>query len=244
VVSQKIVLGLLMFLILLLLPVYLPGDSKRKLIVWNVGQGQWVTVIQGEDCLHFDAGGEFAPWDAIRKLCGDKMNHIYLSHWDTDHISFVPLLARKMPACIESIGPGPVTHKKLQRIIRIPHCSETVNGLWNWRPRIGRSANDWSQVFAIDGAVIPGDSPKSQEKFWLQLLPPALAMRILILGHHGSRTSTSLGLLARLQFLRMAIASARERRYGHPHAQTVELLQRMGVPLLRTEDWGSIVLEI
>jgi competence protein ComEC len=40
--------------------------------------------------------------------------------------------------------------------------------------------------------------------------------------------------------LRVAVASARERRYGHPHQETELILRKFRVPLLRTEDWGNI----
>ena len=33
-------------------------ETAKRLIVWNVGQGQWVTWVQDKVCLHFDAGGE------------------------------------------------------------------------------------------------------------------------------------------------------------------------------------------
>lgn len=68
------------------------------------------------------------------------------------------------------------------------------------------------------------------------------SVRVLALGHHGSRTSTSKDLLKELPNLKLAIASARKRRYGHPHRETVEALGKFKVPILSTEDWGNIVI--
>jgi beta-lactamase superfamily II metal-dependent hydrolase len=44
--------------------------------------------------------------------------------------------------------------------------------------------------------------------------------------------------------LKIAISSARKAKYGHPHIETIWLLKKRGVPLLRTEDWGTIALEL
>ena len=51
-------------------------------------------------------------------------------------------------------------------------------------------------------------------------------------------------LLRKAASLRMAIASAREARYGHPHTLVKRKVRQRRVPLLRTEDWGTIHLEL
>jgi competence protein ComEC len=103
--------------------------------------------------------------------------------------------------------------------------------------------NDLSEVFTVAKQIlIPGDSPASQEIKWDIALPSTL--RILILGHHGSRTSTSDHLLSRLPNVRLAIASARIRKYGHPHAETIARTRHHGVALIKTESWGNIWIEL
>ena len=64
----------------------------------------------------------------------------------------------------------------------------------------------------------------------------------LLLGHHGSRTSTSEQLLVGLPHLKLAIASSRHRRFGHPHLETQLRLKSHHVPLITTEDWVNIHL--
>lgn len=103
------------------------------------------------------------------------------------------------------------------------------------------SQNDQSHV-SFDPrfhALFPGDSPRAQEKRWFPQAP--LDTRILVLGHHGSRTATSHQLVARLRHLKMAIASARFKKYGHPHIETKARLKQAHVPLLKTEDWGHLI---
>lgn len=77
---------------------------------------------------------------------------------------------------------------------------------------------------------------------WGPQLPKAHKI-VLILGHHGSKSSTSEYLLNNLS-IRQSISSARWKRYHHPHPQVLARLQIKKIPNLRTEDWGHIIFQI
>ena len=125
----------------------------------------------------------------------------------------------------------------------IPACADAAPfAHWNGVER-GRS-NAYSRVALFEKVLLPGDSGRAEEKFWIRELRGIESAKILILGHHGSQTATSKVLLEKLRSIRMAIASARFARYGHPHAKVEKSLQKKRVPLLRTEDWGTIRLEL
>jgi competence protein ComEC len=67
---------------------------------------------------------------------------------------------------------------------------------------------------------------------------------VLKVGHHGSRTSTSAGLVGETR-PRLALASlGHGNRFGHPHPEVVERLAKAGAPLLRTDLEGTIDLRI
>ncbi|PIS10488.1 MAG: hydrolase [Bdellovibrio sp. CG10_big_fil_rev_8_21_14_0_10_47_8] len=226
-------------------------SSFDELIVWNVGQGQWVTEVKATVCIHYDAGGERNPRQEILRKCSGKQNYLLLSHWDWDHIGWAPDLAAQLPKlCLFSLPQGPANARKQQALQAIPLCTVAernqllafVQVIYRPQGSFGflSSPNDWSQVVVSKDfqALIPGDSPVRQEKKWLKLSPTDT--RGLILGHHGSRTSTGKRLLEYLPGLRWAVASARKQRYGHPHPQIVALLKKEKVPLLRTQDWGHL----
>src|SRR4051812_4322121 len=91
--------------LLLFYCVPLPSPLDRTgLIVWNVGQGQFVTLNLLEACLHFDMGGEEFP-RAVASVCRHKKNYFYLSHWDWDHIGFVQRAQRLLPDSCLAKGP-------------------------------------------------------------------------------------------------------------------------------------------
>jgi competence protein ComEC len=233
-----------MFKILLFL---ISISNASELIVWNVGQGLWVTEVHSDFCLHFDMGGEKDPSQKVLKFCRDKVNYVHLSHWDWDHISFAKKYSRLVKTtCLINWPQGPHSTGKDEMLKQIKLCSKVqLKNTENSTQILHRSRNlkdsnsasevIWSQSFHL---LVPGDSPSSQEKIWKFQVPQTT--KGLILGHHGSRTSTSQVLLSNLPNLRWAIASARKSRYGHPHLQTVKRLEEQKVPLLKTEDWGNL----
>ena len=215
-------------------------------VVWNVGQGQWLSFITPDRCLHFDIGGEFKTFNRIRahfiKHCSQKQNELYLTHWDYDHILNLPQLVRHSSKVCWQIKPLIGLQKKMsQKILnlKILPC-RTPNTLDDiWHPDHFKNTNDASIVFSHKHTLITGDSPQSQEKIWAAQMN-LQKIKVLILGHHGSKTSTSNELLSQLPNLKMAVASARYQKYKHPHFKNVERLKQNRIPLLKTEDWGNI----
>lgn len=222
-------------------------DSERPstLIVWNVGQGQWVTIVQDRTCWHFDTGGERAPWAALMRACRGRRNILSYSHWDWDHISFAAQIpARLTDACVLYRPVGRGSPRKENLFARLKSCGRLTAPFPSWVDEAGRTANDKSRVALWNQILIPGDSTSREEKFWVEAFAELPFTRILVLGHHGSRTSTSLHLLNHLPSLRMGVSSARRRKYGHPHFQVERELRRRHVPLLRTEEWGTLRFEL
>jgi competence protein ComEC len=217
-------------------------------VIWNIGQGQWVTAVENFTCRHFDVGGEKFPWRKIARLCRDKHNEIYLSHWDWDHIGALAKWPKSWESCIALRPQGSSSAGKMKMLAGFKDCNDKLDvPLWRsthvTKKRKGKiDSNALSQVVKYRDFLLPGDSPIAEEKFWMAM-PWVSSARILILGHHGSRTSTSDELLSRIPSLRQAIASARYDRYKHPHPEVLYRLNQHRVPILKTEDWGNIWFE-
>lgn len=224
----------------------LENGSRRYLVIWNIGQGQWVTAINDATCFHFDTGGEFFPWKKLKKFCGNQENQISLSHWDSDHINGLKSWPRIWNTCLAIRPLGKSSVKKTQLLSHFADCAPGADLFIKtraWHPSvITKDTNNNSHVIKFENVLLPGDSPQQQERIWKDT-PWMKDSKILVLGHHGSKTSTSAELLASLPNLRLAIASARWARYKHPHPATLAVLRRYRIPLLRTEDWGNIWLE-
>ncbi len=229
--NKKSVLALILF-------VTLRGSETEKeipaqWIVWNIGQGSWLTRIEDGHCYHFDAGGEGKfPYQVVR-LCRNFKNSIAISHSDWDHLSFVSRLRGELPNLCRQ---GPFDRKVSKPVALIPDCHESP--WWMWRPQEKlKKTNDASSVYFYKKLLYPGDSPKKFEKFWWHEVPGSVSF--LVLAHHGSKTGTSKRLLENLP-IKLAIVSARKKKYGHPHSTVTSNLRKIGIPLISTESWGSI----
>ena len=222
--------------------------NKNIWVAWNVGQGLWVTNITPLTCTHFDFGGEIGSFknirDALLSHCAYKENRLNLSHWHADHYMNFSYLLKAIPnLCWESQPLFKPINKSTEKIrmVELPTCeSATRQQFQSWTPLNFKTANESSRIFLFQKVLLPGDSPKSQEKIWSRKINHINETKVLILGHHGSHSSTGPDLLRQLTQLKFSISSARNSRYGHPHRTTVKHLKQRLVPILRTEDWGHI----
>jgi len=204
-------------------------------------------------CRHFDVGGEKNPAARVSRVCRRKKNYVSLSHWDWDHIGFLSRARKLLPnLCIETAPTGKAASPRKERLIEgLRLCPPTEESERSPAPALiskpsprSLQSNELSHVFVVQNEIlIPGDSTARQEKVWSE--DDSLhRVRFLLLGHHGSRTSTSPELLARLPALKTAVASARFAKYGHPHQEVKQRLKHHHIPLLKTEDWGNLWFEL
>lgn len=224
-----------------------------RFYIWNVGQGQWATWVQAQRCLHFDMGGEFSPLKKIKNICQHKDNFLFLSHSDYDHMKYVSWGMRQLPNfCLAALPRESLNAKKRKALQNISVCAKLPTEVIELHTptTADMDANSQSRVYIAKGRMgailIPGDSTQSAEKKWIPLLKQHSRdadVRFLILGHHGSRTSTSNNLLENLPQLQVALCSSRKRRYGHPHAIVSAKIQKRLAPLLITEIWGSLAFD-
>ncbi len=218
-------------------------------IVWNVGQGQWVSYVDSFTCYHFDAGGEFFDDKKFKKHCQDKYNVFSFSHWDWDHINLTRKLKRLvLYSCLLYPPNGPTNIYKERFLSALYPCKKNTSmPLTVYSPRGSiKTSNNWSRVFLNYRVIIPGDGSKKTDKKWLHLLkqlPLNKTTHYLVLAHHGSKTGTSKELLQFMKKGSTAISSARRKRYGHPHPFIQKLLKIHSVNLISTEDFGHIYFQ-
>ncbi len=227
-------------------------SAKERLVVWSVGQGQMVTYSNLKYCVHFDMGGEFFPVKKLIKECGQKLNQVFFSHWDWDHINFAKKAYRRLPSFCQLNQPGGKGSSKKKKFLSIiPKCQtnthpvfrEIVFPMHRNRDKRASEANKFSRVVIIRNTVlIAGDSPGSSEFLWKHQVPKSI--RILIVSHHGSRYSTTPSLLKVMPHLKIAIASARKKRYGHPHPLVKKRLLKRAVGLISTDDFNHIYIPL
>ena len=71
-----------------------------------------------------------------------------------------------------------------------------------------------------------------------------LNVNIFKVNHHGSKYGLSQRLLKLADPAIAVISVGRENWYGHPHLETIRLLQSLNIPIKRTDKQGKIVLKL
>ena len=110
-----------------------------------------------------------------------------------------------------------------------------------------QDANETSVVVRVSYGrrrfLLMGDA-EAQEEAWLLERLPAEELRadVLKLGHHGSRTSSTEAFVRAVSPLVGLVSVGAGNRYGHPSPEILDRFAARGVPLLRSDHEGAVVL--
>ena len=77
-----------------------------------------------------------------------------------------------------------------------------------------------------------------------QVYPLDNSIDVLKVAHHGSSGSSSLDMLSRISPRVSLISGGERNRYGHPHAETLERLEKVGTSIYRTDQSGAIIVSV
>lgn len=96
-------------------------------------------------------------------------------------------------------------------------------------------------VYEETSALLPCDAGFSTEHYLLAAAPGPLNSDVLKVGHHGSKTSTGGAFIAAVSPDIALVSVGAKNSYGHPTAETLGRLQSAGVPVMRTDQKGTVV---
>lgn len=69
-------------------------------------------------------------------------------------------------------------------------------------------------------------------------------VEILKVAHHGSKTSSSEVFLKAVSPKIAVVSNGRDNRYGHPHAEILQRFEALLIPILRTDQLGTIRFDL
>jgi competence protein ComEC len=99
-------------------------------------------------------------------------------------------------------------------------------------------------VYGKHSFMLTGDATQKTEEIILkENSVPNLKSEFLKVGHHGSRTSTSISFVKALAPIYALISDGKNNKYGHPHQETLDTLSKFGAKILRTDLLGTIILK-
>ena len=237
------------------------------LTVMDVGQGQSVVISSGSSAVVLDCGGE------VRGSAGNivssyllgrnitKVDALILSHLHRDHADGAAELISRLSVNKLIIPPGDSDDDGLLEeilLIAKKHSTEVVflesdasasvgSLSFNLYAPVGNSSMN-ERGIVVHAAVgdfktlITGDINSATEKLLMRktILPEA---DLLIVGHHGSKHSTSEELLEAIRPNYAAISSGNN-NYGHPTPDAMGRLDDAEAAVYRTDLSGNITFKV
>lgn len=233
----------------------------------DVGQGSSVLLQSEKSGVLIDAGEKEYGESVVRYIKSqgvEKLDYVIATHPHTDHIggltavlNSVDVGAIIMPKLAAENVPTTKTYqnlletiaqKKIKAIAAKPGKSYTV-GKINFEilgPVSQESdLNNMSVVCRADvnstTFLLTGDAEKPEMKD-IMTLSPNLSCDIMLMGHHGSKTSLKSSFLSAASPNLAVISCGEGNSYGHPHEEVIKYLQDNNIKYYRTDKSGSITV--
>lgn len=92
--------------------------------------------------------------------------------------------------------------------------------------------------------LLTGDVSGEPERELLSELEGREPLTVLKVAHHGSKYSTPQELLEMTEPVYAMISAGKDNRYGHPHGELIERLEKQGCRIYQTAESGAITLKV
>ncbi|MBP2024071.1 competence protein ComEC [Clostridium punense] len=231
----------------------------------DVGQGDCILVQARDKNLLIDSGSNSSSKKVIhyiKKLKIKKIDYVIATHPHEDHIGAMDDILKNFE--IEAFYAPKVTssakdftnlvkelanqnkkisilksgmHIKIYSDINLEVLSpkkDTYENINNYSPVMQLNFNEINFLFT-------GDSEKVIEEELL-LNHINLSSQVIKVGHHGSKTSTSVDFLNKVNPMYAVISCGLGNDYGHPDSNVIKLLKEKDIKIFRTDKDGNILL--
>ena len=229
----------------------------RKLLVLDVGQGLAVLIQSDGFSGLYDTGAAYLSGFSLgakvvapnlRQSGIDWLDHVVVSHSDNDH-------AGGLAGVMRIVDTDRLLSGQRLRAWETEDChslgddwQKTNDSSVSWRVlSVGSGAgsdNDNSCVVQYEigryRVLLPGDISESYEKKLVSIFGRELKSDVLVVAHHGSKTSSSLLWLENVEPQYAVISAGFNNRFGHPHDSVVRRLKEKGAKVLITAEQGAI----
>ncbi len=234
-----------------------PGGLWFTLL--DVGQGLAAVVRTHDHVLVYDTGPRFGPdFDTgaavlvpyLRSQGVRRLDRLVVSHGDNDHIGGAASLLERFPAAaILSSVPA-----------RLPPGAQLCRRGRHWRwdgvefrvlhpgRKNAARGNDASCVLRVTGTagavLLTGDIEAPAERILLSDVPRALRARVLVVPHHGSRSSSTPAFLAAVHPELALLPVGYRNRFRFPNPGVMARYRAAGVRMLDTAAEGAITVRM
>jgi competence protein ComEC len=245
-------------------PTLRPAEGAMQVTVADIGQGSAILVRTRNHALLHDAGAQYSPdSDAgsrvlaplLRAFGVQRVDLLMLSHRDSDHVGGAAAVmsaidVAALSSSIEASHPLRASSREHRR------CEAGQS--WQWdgvrfdvlhpQPedyaRAGSKPNTMSCVLAVTDAqgqrlLLTGDLEAEQEARLVRDQPAALKSAVLLVPHHGSKTSSSSVFIDAVAPQTAVVQAGYRNRFGHPAPAVVARWREHGADPVRTDACGA-----
>ena len=246
-----------------------PALEGLTLQVIDVGQAQSLLLICGEDAILVDAGEYVAGGKVLAALSRAGVQHLsaaIVTHPHSDHYGGMRTVLEKIPtaafytsAVPESQLPTTQSYEKLLNTLSeqsipaaylfagdtIPLGDATVTVLSPARGATWENLNNYSLVLRVTygntAFLLMGDAEAEVEESMLTA-KTELAADVLVVGHHGSATSSSKNFIKAVAPRDALLSVGEDNSYNLPNTGVLTRLKEQGAALYRTDLQGTITV--
>ena len=240
----------------------LPPVGEFELLAVDVGQGTAVLVRTREHLLVYDAGPQYSrDSDAgqrvllplLRARGERRIDRLLLSHRDADHVGGAAALLKGVPVG-DMLSSLELAHPLLALAPGAQRCE--AGQAWEWdgvkfevlappatayaRSLKSNAMSCVLRVVAAGGSVLlTGDIEHEQEAALEADLGPALRSTVLVVAHHGSKTSSTADFLAAVAPQTAVVQSGYRNRFGHPAPEVLARLAERAIHTVASPGCGA-----
>lgn len=230
----------------------------------DVGQGDATLIICDGHAMLFDAGendqGAFLQLYLMEQGI-DRLDYVIGSHPESDHIGGMDVILLKYDCgtiMLPEVEADTTTYRDLSDAMKYKNYKATVPkvgeiyGLGDAsftiiapnRDDYGEDMNNYSigikLVYGDNAFIFTGDGEAGAEEEMLRN-GISLDADVLKAGHHGSHDASSVEFVRAVSPEYAVISCGKGNEYGHPHKETLSVLEDAGAEIFRTDELGSII---
>jgi competence protein ComEC len=253
--------GLLLLLPSVFWPASRPPTETVELLAADVGQGNAVLVRTAQHSLLFDAGPRYGSesdagdrvWLPLLQSMGERLDILLLSHQDTDHTGGALAIHANQPQA-QILSSITAAHW-LGNTLAMTRCAAGQSWQWDgvqfdiihplasdYDKRLSPNARSCVLRIHAQGqtVLLTADIEAFQEHALLERMGTALKADVLLVPHHGSKTSSTDAFLSAVQPRFAWVQSGYRNRYGHPAPVVMQRYADKGIPVWDSPHCGAM----
>ncbi|MBS1191838.1 MAG: ComEC/Rec2-related protein:DNA internalization-related competence protein ComEC/Rec2 [Rhodocyclaceae bacterium] len=240
-------------------PATRPDAGEARVTVLDVGQGLAALVQTRDHALLYDPGPLYsAESDAgqrvvvpyLRAIGLNSLDVMMVTHRDSDHSGGMASVAAALPVGMVRTSVAELGGKP---------C--LAGQSWEWdgvrfsllHPQTadyetGGKTNHLSCVLKVEaggtGMLLTSDIEAKDEAALLARDAAALQSDVMLVPHHGSRTSSTPPFIAAVGARAAIVPVGYRNRFGHPKPDVMERYESLPVPVWRTDRDGALIVRL